>query len=136
MSVYEKPLPKPEMERKVYWEYCRKHELRIQRCIDCGRLNNPSTAYCPNCMAENFEWIKMSGKGKVYSYAIVRQPYHKAFVNDLPYVIAAIELEEGPRVMSNIIGCRPEDIKIDMPVEVQFEDVTDQVTLPKFKPVQ
>jgi uncharacterized protein len=134
MAVYEKPLPRPEIERKPFWDYCRKHELRVQKCTACGHLNSPSTVYCPKCLADSFEWVKLSGKGKVFSFAVVRQPYHKAFANDLPYVIAAIELEEGPRVMSNIVGCKPETIKIDMPVEVQFDDVTEEVTLPRFKP--
>jgi uncharacterized OB-fold protein len=131
---YEKPLPRPDAERKPFWDYCKQHELRVQRCTACNRLNIPSTFYCPNCFSDSFEWVKMCGRGKVYTYAVVRQPYHKAFAKDLPYVIASIELEEGPRMMSNIVGCKPEDIKINMPVEVLFEDVTDEFSLPKFKP--
>ena len=131
---YEKPLPRPDAERKPFWDYCRQHELRMQKCTVCGRLNSPSTFFCPNDLSDKFEWVKLSGKGKVFSYAVVRQPYHKAFAKDLPYVIASIELEEGPRMMSNVVGIKPEDIKIDMPVEVFFEDVTSEVCLPKFKP--
>jgi uncharacterized OB-fold protein len=82
------------------------------------------------------EWTLLSGKGKVYSYIIYRQAYHPAFKNEIPYVVAIIQLDEGPRMESNVTGCRPEDVRIDMPVELYFEDVTENVSLPKFRPSQ
>ena len=81
------------------------------------------------------EWQKLSGKGKVYSYTIYQRVYHPGFKNDVPYSVAIIHLDEGPSMISNIVGCKMEDIKIDMPVEVVFEDVTDEFSLPKFKPL-
>jgi hypothetical protein len=81
------------------------------------------------------EWVKLSGKGTVYSFTNVNYVYHKAFASEIPYVIAIIALEEGPRILSNIIKWKKEDLKIGMPVEVEFEDVTDQFALPKFKPL-
>jgi len=81
------------------------------------------------------EWTRLSGKGKVYSYVIFHLAYHPAYENDIPYAVAIIQLDEGPRMESNIVGCRMEDIEVDMPVEVSFDDVTDDISLPKFKPV-
>ena len=78
--------------------------------------------------------MKLSGRGKVYSFTVFHHIYNKTFTSDIPYNVASVELEEGPRIMSNIIGCKLDDIKIDMPVEVYFEDITDEFALPKFKP--
>jgi uncharacterized OB-fold protein len=79
------------------------------------------------------EWAKLSGKGVIYSYVIYRTAYHPAYENDIPYVVAIIQLDEGPRMESNITGCDVEDVKMNIPVEVIFEDVADTVTLPKFR---
>jgi uncharacterized OB-fold protein len=80
------------------------------------------------------EWEKLSGKGTVFSFIIYRLAYHPAYQNDIPYVVAIIQLDEGPRMESNVTDCEVEDVKIDMPVEVYFDDVTDTISLPKFKP--
>jgi uncharacterized OB-fold protein len=79
-------------------------------------------------------WTKLSGKGKVFSYIVFRIPYHESYKDDIPYTVAIIHLDEGPRMESNLIVQDPEDIRIDMPVEVFFDDVTDDVSLPKFRP--
>jgi uncharacterized OB-fold protein len=89
---------------------------------------------CPHCQHLESEWVKLSGKGKVYSFVIVRRANHPGFAKDAPYVVAIIETDEGTRYTSNIIGCKPEEVYIDMPVEVVFEDVTPEITLPKFRP--
>jgi uncharacterized OB-fold protein len=80
------------------------------------------------------EWVKLSGKGEVYSFIIVHRRYHPAFAADIPYVVAIIEVEEGLRMLSNVIGCKPDAVRIGMPVEVSFEDVSPEFALPKFKP--
>ena len=134
MTKYEKPLPTISGENAPYWEYCRKHELRMQQCKQCGYIRFPVSILCPKCHSMEAEWTKLSGKGKVYSYIIFRQVYHESYKDDIPYVVAIIQLDEGPRMESNIIGCKTEDIKIDMQVEVYFDDVTDKISLPKFKP--
>jgi uncharacterized OB-fold protein len=77
--------------------------------------------------------IEATGKGKLYTYAIYHQAYHKGFESEVPYVTAVIELDEGPHFLSNIIGCEPDEIKCDMPVEVVWEDITREFSLPKFK---
>ena len=134
MTNYVKPLPLINEETRPYWEYCRKHELRMQKCNDCGHIRFPISILCPECHSMDSRWVNLSGKGTIYTYTTYRVAYHPAFKDDIPYVLAVIQLTEGPRMESNIIGCRPEDVKIDMPVEVSFEDVTGEVSLPKFKP--
>jgi len=83
----------------------------------------------------NSDWVRASGRGKVYTWVLIYQRYHPAFAEDIPYNVTMVELEEGPRLITNIVDCRDEDIRLGMEVEVVFEDVTDEVTLPKFKPV-
>jgi hypothetical protein len=85
-------------------------------------------------MSTNTEWARVSGRGKVYSWTIFHYLYHPAFSQDIPYNVAIVELEEGPRMHTNIVGCSNEDIYIDMPVEVVFEDISEEIALPKFKP--
>jgi uncharacterized OB-fold protein len=134
VSEYKKPLPVINEDTAPYWEYCRKHELRMQKCQQCGYIRFPVSIVCPKCHTLEAEWTRLSGKGRVYSFIIYHQAYHPSYKDDLPYAVAIIQLDEGPRMESNIIDCKMEDIKIDMPVEVTFDDVTDEVTLPKFKP--
>jgi uncharacterized OB-fold protein len=134
VSEYKKPLPVINEDTAPYWEYCRKHELRMQKCQQCGYIRFPVSIVCPKCHSLEAEWTRLSGKGRVYSFIIYHQAYHPSYKDDLPYAVAIIQLDEGPRMESNIIDCKMEDIKIDMPVEVTFDDVTDEVTLPKFKP--
>jgi uncharacterized protein len=129
-----KPLPGVEEDNKPFWDYCKQHELRVQKCLECGKLFYPPSAMCPHCMSFKSEWVKLSGKGKVFTFVIVRQAPHPAFAKETPYAVAIIELAEGIRMTSNVIGCKPEDVKIDMPVELVWEDVNKDFALPKFKP--
>ena len=134
MADYNKPLPLLNAETQPFWEYCKKHELRMQKCCNCGYIRYPISLVCPRCSSREAEWALLSGKGTVYSFTVYRVAYHPAFKDDIPYVVAIILLAEGPRMESNIIGRNVEDVRVEMPVTVSFEDVTDQVTLPKFKP--
>lgn len=133
MAVYDKPLPVINEDNRQYWEYCKRHEFRIQKCTECGYLRFPCSIICPKCHSMDSEWTKLNGKGKVYSYIVYRQVYHPSYKNDIPYVVAIIELDEGPRMESNITGCKIEEIKIGMPVEVYFDDITAEISLPKFR---
>ena len=131
---YKKPLPVPSELSAPFWEACRRHELVIQRCQNCKALRFPPAILCPECLSEATEWQKVSGRGKIFSFVVFHRVYHPAFEADIPYTVALVELEEGPRLISNIVGCRPEQVTCDMPVEVVFEDATPKVTLPKFRP--
>lgn len=136
MSEYQKPLPEPGPESKPFWESCKKHTMEVQRCKDCGFYRWPPATVCANCLSMNLEWTRVSGKGKVFTFVIFHQRYHPGFAEDIPYPVAIVELEEGPRMVSNIVGCKNEEIKCDMPVEVVYEDVTPEFSLPKFKPLR
>jgi len=89
---------------------------------------------CPECNSWNTEWVKASGRGKVYSWMVAFQPFHPAFFGDVPYAVVMVELEEGVRLTANMVDCKPDDLYIGMPVEVVFDDVTEEITLPKFRP--
>jgi len=129
-------LPSIDEENKPFWEYAKKHELRMQKCPDCGKIYYPPASLCPNCHSwKKSEWVKLTGKGSVYSFIVARRATNPAFAKEVPYVVAIIETQEGGRLISNIVGSKPEDVKVGMPVEVVFEDITDEITLPKFKPV-
>ena len=134
MANYNKPLPVINGETQPFWQYCKKHELRMQKCKQCGHIRYPISIVCPQCSSIEAEWVLLGGNGTIYSFAIYRVAYHPAFKDDVPYVVAIIQLAEGPRMESNIIGCKVEDVKVEMPVTVYFDDVTDQIALPKFRP--
>jgi uncharacterized OB-fold protein len=136
MSPYTKPLPVINEDTRAYWDFCQKHELRMQRCLDCGHIRFPVSYVCPHCHSVKFEWKQLSGRGSIYSFTIYRVAYHPAFKDDIPYVVAIVQLAEGPRMESNIIGCKVEDVVIEMPVEVLFEDITEEISLPKFRPTE
>ncbi|MBI2369710.1 MAG: OB-fold domain-containing protein [Deltaproteobacteria bacterium] len=131
---YKKPLPVPSEDSGPFWEACRRHELCLQRCEACGRFRFPPAILCPECHSLAFQWAPVSGRGKVWSFVVFHRAYHPGFAEELPYTVAWIELEEGARVISNVVGCRPDEVRCDMSVEVGFEDVTPEVTLPKFRP--
>jgi len=135
MTVHDKPLPVIDVENAPYWEYCKKHELRFQKCSVCGHIRSRISAICPECNSMESEWTKLSGKGRIFSFIIYRRAFHPAYENDIPYCVAIIELDEGPRMQSNITDCDIEAIEIEMPVEVYFDDVNEDISLPKFRPV-
>ncbi len=135
MPDHQRPLPQVNGDNEGFWAGCREHELRFQRCSDCGHIRWPASILCPQCHSRSSEWVTSSGRGKVYTYVIYRVAFHPAFEEALPYVVAVVELEEGPRLLTNIVGCPPEEVHCEMPVEVTWEDVTDEVTLPKFRPL-
>ncbi len=134
MPDYKKPLPYVHEETRPFWEGTKRHELHLQKCRDCGKFRFYPRSICPYCLSYNTEWTKVSGKGTIYSFTVSHREAAPAFRLDVPYNIAIIELEEGVRMMSNIVECRNEDLSIDMPVEVVFDDVTAEITLPKFRP--
>lgn len=130
------PLPNTtEYETKEWWEHCKRHELVIQRCTDCGTFRHTPTIVCYNCQSFNYEWHKVSGKGVVYSYTICHHPAHPAVRERVPYNVVLVELPDagGVRMIGNLVDCPNEEIRIGMPVEVTWEDITDDVSLPQWK---
>ncbi len=129
-----RPLPRPTQVSAPYWEAARRHELAIQRCASCQRHVFYPRLNCPACGSRQLDWVTASGRGTVYTYTIARRPTHPAFAGRTPYVIAIVELEEGPRMTTNIVGCDPDSVQIGMPVEAAFEDVNPDSTLVVFRP--
>jgi uncharacterized OB-fold protein len=132
---YKKPLPQIGPDTEAFWEGCREHEIRIQKCGDCGHPRWPPALYCPNCLSGKTELITASGRGTVYSYVVYHVAYDPAFKQELPYVVALVELEEGPRLLTNIVERDPHAVFCGMAVETVWDDVTEAVSLPKFRPV-
>ena len=134
-NAYAKPLPRINRLSRPFWEGARRHELLLQRCTACGRHRFPPSERCPRCLEAGTEWVRASGRGKVWSWIRMWQSYFPAFDAERPYIVAYIELDEGPRLMSTLVDCSPDEITCDMLVEVVFDDVTDEVSLPKFRRV-
>jgi uncharacterized protein len=134
-AEYKKPVPRITRVNQPYWDAARNHELRLQRCTDCRHVWFPPSELCPRCLGQSFEWDRMSGRGKLWSWITMWQQYYPAFAADLPYTIAYVELEQGPRLMMTLIDCDPAQLRCDMPVEVVFDDVTENLTLPRARPV-
>ena len=132
---YAKAIPIPGPESIPFWEGAKNHQLMIQKCSDCGHHWFPPSTVCTGCGSRNIEWIASSGKGAIFSFVVFHKLYHKGWDGEIPYAVAIIELEEGARILSNVIGTQVKTVKCDMSVEVVFEDETDELTLPKFKPV-
>lgn len=136
MDIPKKPIPAVNTWAKPFWEAAKEERLIIQKCNECDKYIFYPRLVCPFCSNDDLEWVKASGKGTIYSYSVVESNAPSAFIDDMPYVVAIIRLEEGVQLMSNIIGCDPKDVRCDMPVEVTFEKLDDNFTLPKFKRVE
>ena len=129
----DRPLPQPTPETQHFWDGCRVGELRLQKCEACAHVYFPPRPFCPKCSSRQVTVFVASGRGKLASYVINQRP-HPAWSE--PYAIAIVELEEGPRMASNITHCEqtPEALALDMLLEVDFQVMSDTITLPLFKP--
>jgi hypothetical protein len=134
LSQPSRPLPFPTPETQAYWEACKRHELMLPFCNSCEQSFFYPRPFCPRCFGWDIEWRKASGRGTLYTFAIQYRPQAPGF--EPPYVTAIVELEEGPRMMTNLVGVEPdpEKIRCDMPVEVTFEAFSDEITLPMWRP--
>jgi len=128
-----KIIPRPTPETRPYWDGCRNGELKLQRCDSCGGYQFFPRMMCCHCDGDSVTWTRVSGRGRVRSYTVVRRPVSKAYAAETPYIVALVELEEGPTLMSNVTGCDPDAITVGMPVEVTFEKWTDEISIPKFR---
>ena len=133
---YTKPVPVPQGESDYYWEKAKAHELWLRNCGDCDQAYFYPRDICPHCFSRNTSWIQASGKGTLHTFAIVHRAPTPAFRDDAPFVVAMVDLEEGVRMPTNLVEVEPDPagITIGMAVEVVFEDITDEISLPKFKP--
>ena len=135
MAANSRPLPQPTPETQHFWDGARAGELRLQRCDECRHVYFPPRPFCPSCGSRSVTVFKASGRGKLHSYVIHHRPT-PGFTP--PYAIAVVELQEGPRMMTNIVDCpqTPEALQLDMALEVTFVAQDDKISLPFFRPVQ
>lgn len=133
---YKKPLPTPTGETKPFWDACKRGEILIQRCPQCRTYQWYPRAICAECFSSELEWVKTSGQGKVWTFTVTNQNGSPGFRDEVPYVLALVEVEGGVKMFTNIIECEPSAVKIGMAVEVVFKPATDDITIPYFRPAR
>lgn len=133
--AYQRPLPRRRGFGAEFYAFCKNHELRFQRCKGCGTWRHVPREMCAKCASPEWAWERSSGRGKVFSWTTVTQPMMPQFADAVPYSPVVIELEEGIRMVSWVVDASPNELRLDLPVEVVFDDVTSEVTLPKFRKV-
>jgi hypothetical protein len=127
-------LPTIEPESQPYWDAATEHRLLIQRCAACGAAQHYPRPFCVTCWSDDVSWEEASGRGTLYTFSTVYMNDLPPFAERVPYVVGAVDLEEGPRVMSNIVGADPAELEVGMDVVVEFQDLDDQITAPVFRP--
>ncbi|HJU09607.1 MAG TPA: Zn-ribbon domain-containing OB-fold protein [Candidatus Binataceae bacterium] len=131
----DKRLPVLQGYTGEFYEWCGKHELRFQRCQKCGVWRHPPRPMCSSCHSLQWEWAPVKGHGAVYCWTVIHQPLDPVFADDVPYAAVIVELEEGPRLATWVTGVPPDQLRVGMTVELWFDQISNEVTLPKFKPV-
>lgn len=134
MEAIPKPVPRVTPELAPFFAAAKARQLVVQRCAGCGLLRFPPRELCSRCWSRDAEWVPVSGRGSVFSFYWMHQVYHPGFAAEVPYAVVTVALEEGPHVVTNVIGCTRDTLRIGLPVEVTFTDASDEVTLPKFRP--
>ena len=129
-----RPLPPVDDDTRAYWAGLARGELLLQHCRDCGHVQFYQRQLCGRCLGPHVEHRAASGRGTVYSFSTVHRPPSPEFKDDVPYTVALVELAEGPRLISTLVDCPPASARIGLPVEIVFDRVTDEITLPRFRP--
>ena len=127
------PLPAPNPDTQEFWDGCRRHELRIQRCDDCGTHRFTPRPACPSCASLRFAWITCGGRGVVHTWTVIHGPTLPAFAEKTPYAAGVVRLDEGVFMVGNVLDCPPEAVAVGMPVEVEITDVEPGLRLPLFR---
>lgn len=130
-----KPLPTPTTLTRPYWDAAHRGELVVQRCRRCAQYQHPPRPICSGCWSDDLDWHRCSGKGMVYSYSVAHRPTTPGFSAEAPFAVAIVELDEGVRMTTNVIGCPVAEVHIGQPVKAVFEAVTPELSLVKFRPV-
>jgi uncharacterized OB-fold protein len=136
MSDYKLPIPVADEESAPFFRGAKERRLMLLRCTSCGTWRLPGRDRCLDCWSTDTEWAQASGRGKLYAFGVMHQQYHPAFASVIPYNFAIVELEEGPRIMTNIVGCANDALRTDMPVVAEYDDVSEETTLVRFRPVE
>jgi uncharacterized OB-fold protein len=132
MSEPSRPVPVPTPESRPYWEACNRGELLVQRCDNCGEVNWFPRGLCRACSSDRLRWDRSAGSGRVYSFTVVYRPPFSGL--PVPYVVALVDVDGGPRMMTHIVGCAPEEVTVGMAVSVRFDWLTSEAALPVFGP--
>ena len=133
-DTYAKPLPLPDEYSQPFFDGLVNDTLMLQHCRACGAWMWPATQHCRTCLSSDVEWAASSGRGTLYSFALVHQVYHPGFADEIPYNVVFVDLEEGVRMTSNVVGMANEDLRAGIELVVTFEHVGDGLVIPKFKP--
>lgn len=134
MSDYIKPLPVPSKWSQPFWDGAKQHKLLLKKCAKCGNIDHPPYLYCTECSAEQYKWVEASGRGTIYAFTTTLIGAPLPFTEDIPYTIAMVDLDEGPRMLTTIADAEPAELKIGMKVEVVFDNVTEEIAIPRFRP--
>ena len=118
---------------RPFWDACRERRLMAQRCTNCGELRYPAAAVCPQCLSIASEWRELSGRGEIFSFIVVHRGYHPYWAARVPYNVALIELEEGLRMFSNIVGTANDQLQVGQKVKVAFEQRAEELVVPVFE---
>jgi uncharacterized OB-fold protein len=132
-AEYNKPLPGLDGLTKEFYGFCKQGRLHFQRCSNCEAFRHVPRDMCAECNSFDWEWVASTGKGFVYTWTVVERALHPAFADSTPMAPVVVEMEEGVRLLSNMMDCPPGELEIGMPVQVEFEAVTDEVSLPRFR---
>lgn len=127
------PLPAPNPDTQEFWDGCRRHELRVQRCDACGTHRFAPRPACPSCASLRFTWITCSGRARVHTWTVIHGPTLPAFADQTPYAAGVVRLDEGVFMVGQIRGCDPHAVRDGMKVRVEFDDVADDVALPHWR---
>ena len=133
---YTKPIPVADEASQRFFDGANEDKLMLVKCSQCGTHRLPGRERCLDCWSTESEWAEASGNGKLYTYGIMHQKYHPAFADETTYNYSIVELDEGPRLVTNIVDCEQDDMKTDMPVEAVFDHVSDEATLIRFRPAR
>jgi uncharacterized OB-fold protein len=131
----EKPRPRISPDNKPFWDACRRHELALPTCEDCGRAHLPPGPVCPHCLSDRLAWRTASGRGTVSTFVVVHKPWFPAFAGEIPYNVVQVELAEGPRLTANMVGLGGRRPVVGEAVRVVFDDIDDTLTMPRFEAV-
>ncbi|MBK6560984.1 OB-fold domain-containing protein [Candidatus Amarobacter glycogenicus] len=130
---FPRPLPEADETSQEFWDGAMAGKLMLMRCAECGLWRLPSRPHCDGCLSDQFTWEQASGRGAVRTFGVMHQKYHPGWAAIAPYNVTIVELEEGPRLPTNVVGIPNDQIRVGMPVIVEFEQHED-VALPKFRP--
>jgi hypothetical protein len=134
MNDYTKPLPVLTPTSREFYRGCAQGKLLYQQCTDCGTIVCFPKPFCSGCLGTNLQWRQSSGHGRLFSFTVTVAAAPTEFADSTPYILAIVKLDEGFKLMTNIVECDFNRLQCDIPVEVTFEQVTDEITLPKFRP--